>query len=227
MATHTTLILVRHAETLANVSGPHLRMSGGLTDQPLSPRGAEQARLLAGRLAADPAPAAAYASPMPRVIRTLGPWAAACGLPCRLRPGLREVDCGAVDGALVEEVKRAYPDHWAANLRQADPDFRWPGGESCREFRDRCLREVRGIVAAHPGRRALVATHAGVISQLVGFLLGECPARWERHRPGNASITELAWRPDGGGAVVRFDDRRHLTGPPAGDGQAGVRRPAG
>jgi hypothetical protein len=40
---------------------------------------------------------------------------------------------------------RAVSDEWANNSKQADPNFRWPGGESYREFRERILRTTEDI----------------------------------------------------------------------------------
>src|SRR5690606_10824863 len=114
-----------------------------------------------------------------------------------------------MDGLSIAEVKRRYPGVWAANQRQDDPDFAWPGGESYRAFRERCLAEVEAIAAAHRGEQVLVVTHTGVVSQVVGFLRGASAACWECYRPGNASITEIAWD-QRAGRLVRFDDRAHL-----------------
>ncbi len=68
---------------------------------------------------------------------------------------------------------------------------------------------MRAIVARHPGRTVAVVTHSGIISQVLGAMHGLSPAAWEPFRPGNASITEVRWD-DGGGTVLRFDDRAHL-----------------
>jgi broad specificity phosphatase PhoE len=58
-----------------------------------------------------------------------------------------------------------------------------------------------------------VVTHAGVISQLVGYLTDTSPAQWERYRTDNAALTELKWE-RGHRRVVRFNDRHYLQ--PAG-----------
>jgi broad specificity phosphatase PhoE len=48
-------------------------------------------------------------------------------------------------------------------------------------------------------------THAGVISQIVGYIEGENPARWESFRPRNATTTQVEWR-EGNLRLARFDD---------------------
>lgn len=203
-----TLLLVRHGLTAANADGG-ARLSGW-TDVPLSATGVEQARRLARRLAAEPPAAALWSSPLARARVTAeiiaGPLLPRLGV----HPGLREIHCGEVDGLPAEEVRRDLPELWAANQRQDDEGFRWPGGESYRELRQRCLAALGAIAAGHPGERVLVVTHAGVISQILGAIQGTSAARWEDHRPGNASLTEIEWA-EGRGRVLRFDDRSHLA----------------
>jgi broad specificity phosphatase PhoE len=123
--------------------------------------------------------------------------------------GLQEIDCGVLDGMRLEHVKRSYPDLWQANQLQSDDNFRWPGGESYRDFRFRCLRAVRTLTRKHPRGRIALVTHAGVISQLVGFLMGASPALWECYRVGNTALTEMDWERSGA-RLVRFGDQDHL-----------------
>jgi alpha-ribazole phosphatase/probable phosphoglycerate mutase len=119
--------------------------------------------------------------------------------------------CGELDGLLASEAQQRYPAIWEANRRQDDENLRWPGGESYREFRQRCLTGLRRIVQTHPGERIVAVTHAGVISQILGAIHGFHSAQWEPFRPGNASLTEIEWGIDGG-TLLRFDDRTHLAG---------------
>lgn len=182
----------------------------GATDLPLTELGRHEAELVAGRLADEHAAEAIYTSPLTRARDTAEAIGRRRRAHLELREDLREIDCGIVDGLPIDEVAARYPDAWQRNLRQDDPSFRWPEGESYEELRARCLRAARAIAAAHGKARVIVVTHAGVISQLLGFVDGESPARWERFRPSNASITEIDWREDQC-VVARFDDRQHLT----------------
>jgi broad specificity phosphatase PhoE len=127
-----------------------------------------------------------------------------------LDPDLREIGCGAADGRSVHEVRASYPEHWGRNERQDDDDFRWPGGESYREFRERCLRAVRRIAARHPGACVAVFTHTGVVTQLIGAIRGFPAARWSAYRPKNGSITVIDW--DGpAGRLVSFDECSYVA----------------
>ena len=122
---------------------------------------------------------------------------------------LREINCGRLEGMPLSEVQRSHPFHWRTNLRQVDDGFRWPGGESYREFRRRVVSAMNSIAAQHGGERVIVVTHAGVISQIVGALSGVRAACWEAFRPRNASLTIVEWL-DGRGRVRSFDDHDHL-----------------
>ncbi|HEX9982484.1 MAG TPA: histidine phosphatase family protein [Thermoanaerobaculia bacterium] len=199
----TTLLLLRHAHTEANEYGSTPRMAGWC-DTPVSNRGEAQLDALR-RVSLGPLAPLVYSSTAPRAIRT----AAAAARGRRIVPlrSLREISCGEVEGWLITEVARRYPDSWRRNLAQDDPDFGWPGGESYRRFRERVLGGLRGIAARHRGTRVLVATHAGAIAQVVGHAEGVSPARWECYRPANCSVTTIEVEDDGTIRVLDFDRR--------------------
>lgn len=203
MTTTTTFLLLRHAHTDANEHGSTPRMAGWV-DIPVSDRGEAQLRTLAD-VSFEGLSSIVYSSTSPRAIRTA---AAAAGgrtvIPLR---ALREISCGDVDGWLIRDVERRYPELWRRNLAQDDPGFGWPGGESYDRFRRRVLRVLRGIARRHPGERVLVATHAGVIAQAVGQARGVSAAAWEKHRPANCSVTTIEWDEDDTVRLVEFDFR--------------------
>ena len=205
--TATRLVLIRHARRHDDSSPDDPRLIGR-TDAPLSEEGEEQARRLADRLARESVDAV-YSSPLQRAMRTAAPIADASRLPVETDPGLAEIDCGQADGLLASEARRRFPSVWDATFSARCADLRWPGGESYAEFRRRCLGSLSRIAEELAGRRVIAVTHAGVISQVVGWMSGEGPERWDRHRPGEASLTEVVW--DGAASrLVVFDDRRHL-----------------
>lgn len=182
----------------------------GWTDFPLSDTGRQQASLLAVRLRTEGvAFDALYSSPLQRAADTARAIAHRCRRPLELADSLREIGCGCVDGMPIPDVQRQFPEYWRENLAQSDENFRWPGGESYRELRDRCIRSMSAIALDHPQQLVAVVTHAGVISQVIGYLHGLNPARWECYRPGNCSLSEIEWRGESG-QLLRFDDRAHL-----------------
>lgn len=201
----TTLVLVRHAHTNANEHGT-TPMMAGWAEIPISTFGERQLEILPGRFPIDAAPVV-YSSTSSRARRTAE--AVAGGRRVVPLRSLREISCGIVDGLEVSEVQRRYPELWQANAAQNDPRFAWPEGESYDRFRRRVLRTLAAIAARHRGERVVVVTHAGVISQIVGYVRGENPARWEEARPGNCSVSLIEWSASGP-RVVKFDDRSHL-----------------
>ena len=202
----TRLILVRHAHSSANTGDSSAPLCGW-SDVPLTARGWSQVFHLGQRFRESAPPAAVYSSSLRRAWNTadpLGPIEAGRVSRC---PGLREISCGLLDGMPLTEVQLRFPDLWRANLRQDDMNFRWPGGESYLGFRRRCLTTVNGLAARHRGATIVLVTHAGVISQIMGYLHNANPAEWERFRPGNTGVTEIHWESRD---VVVFDDRSHL-----------------
>lgn len=208
----TTLLLVRHAHTDANALDQSPRMAGW-TDFPLSESGEEQLASLA-RVQFDDAAETMYCSTLDRARRTAEVIAHGKKIvPVR---ALREICCGDVDGWTLADVQRAHVELWRRNLEQNDDDFRWPGGESYRELRQRVLRAIRGIASRHPDERVVVVTHTGVIAQLIGYATGVRPAVWEKWRPGNGSVTTVEWDGDGAARLIDFDCRVHLARPHGG-----------
>lgn len=196
------LLFVRHGHR-AGDADDHLVMVGQ-TDLPLSPEGVRQAEALGRALAAEPL-AAAYTSPLRRTVDTAHRVLAGRPVPLIACRGLLEIACGTADGLEVEVVQQLFPDEWAANERQDDDDFRWPGGESYAELRRRVLAACDAIAARHPAATALLVSHAGVVNQVIGHLRGEPAACWSRFRPGNCTVTEVLWA-RGAGELVRYDD---------------------
>jgi broad specificity phosphatase PhoE len=199
----TQFMLVRHGHTAGNARSGDAPLSGW-TDHALSDLGHEQARCLGSWLARQAGQAPIYASSSRRALDT-----ARLAIPARagaivVWDDLREIGCGQVDGLPVSRVKEAHPDLWARNERQDDEDFRWPGGESYREFRARCLGAMDTISRTHPHGLVLVFTHAGFISQVVGALAGTSAAAWGRFRPQNCSVTDVLWF-EGRGDLRSFD----------------------
>jgi probable phosphoglycerate mutase len=190
MSSEATVLLVRHGHTSSNDAGLHVPMSGW-TDIALSPQGIEDACRVARYVATQARAAVVYTSPLRRAWSTAAIIRQACAVPLRVAEDLREINCGEADGLPLEEVQRRYAEHWRKNLEQRDPEFRWPGGERLRELRQRAVMVVKNTASAHPGEQVVAVTHAGVISQVMGFIHGASPAAWECFRPRNGSVTKL------------------------------------
>jgi broad specificity phosphatase PhoE len=165
----------------------------GWFDVPLSAEGLQAAARAADAIARTVRPDVLFTSPLRRAVQTANAVQQRWAVSVRVEPGLREIYCGELEGATLRRVQRDYAREWASNLRQADPDFRWPGGETYRQFRERAMAALAGIARASEGRRALVVTHAGVISQLMGVIHGLSAAHWAQYRPRNCTLTRVEW----------------------------------
>jgi broad specificity phosphatase PhoE len=206
----TRFLLVRHAPPDPGWE-PEGRLCGWY-DPPLDARGVQVAERLAARLRGGEA-AALYASPLRRAWQTAEPIAAALRLEIKVVDDLREICCGELDGMPLAEVRDQYPDHWARNQLQTDPWFRWPGGESYAEFRERVHGSLDRIARRHPDATVIVVAHAGVVTQVLGMLHGWSPARWDRRRPVHTGVTRVEWTRSG--PCSAFSDRPTPEGPPA------------
>jgi broad specificity phosphatase PhoE len=197
----TTLVLVRHGETPANLE----RVWHGSTDTPLSERGRAQARHVAERLAAsEPRPSFLYTSPLQRAVHTAREIGGVLGLAPQVDAELSEYALGSWEGRSYRELLER-EDFWGRIAR--DPDFAPEGGESVRQVAERFARAVRRIAAGHAGARGVVVSHGGAMALGLGWLLDARHASWKRVMR-NCAVTELVFDPQP--HLACFDDASHL-----------------
>jgi broad specificity phosphatase PhoE len=124
----TMVTWARHGENLANVTRT---LSFRVYDESLTERGCQQARDLAARLAAGPAPDRIVCSPLRRAAETAAIVAEALGTAdVTADENLREVNVGSLDGrndARSWDTYNTVLDAW----RHGDYAARFPGGEDC------------------------------------------------------------------------------------------------
>jgi broad specificity phosphatase PhoE len=198
------LLLVRHGETAWNAE----QRWQGHHEEPLSPKGRDQAQALAARMARE-APAALYSSDLTRARQTAEEIARAAGMEPHYDARWREVDVGEWLGLDPSEVEARYPEGYARWLAGGTG---WREGESYPEMAERALAAAREIVAAHEGAAAPIVcvTHGGVIRSLVMHVLGMQPAARRLLATGpTATVTAIdatapTWR------LGSFNDSGHL-----------------
>lgn len=200
----TRLLLIRHAHV---DTGPPPGRLCGWYDLPLSPKGRAQLQRLGDCPFVREPPEALYSSTLTRAREVSGLLAEVWRLQDQPIDALREIHCGRLDGMSIEDIAREYPELWARNRAQLDDDFRWPEGESYREFRHRVLTALTGVASRHPGQRVAVITHAGVVAQVLGALKGRPPAVWEHDRPEPLTVTEVTWSDGVPASVLKFGVR--------------------
>lgn len=215
----TRLVLVRHGESI----GQEQRFVAGHDGcRGLSDRGRAQVTALRDRLAKTRElgeDVVLYASIMPRAVETARILAPVLGAAeVRQDCDLCEFHPGEGDGLTWEEFDARYPrppdSPWDGDYRRV------PGGDTWNEMAVRVGKGIDGLISRHVGRTIVVASHGGVIVQvLLRFLdLAPGPVRRAWFNPGNTSLTELrrAVNPFENGSLdwelVRFNDVAHLAG---------------
>lgn len=154
------MLLVRHPETTANVSG---RFVGrGATEF------TEEGRRQLARVPAKVVPFkpdAVWVSPLERAFVLGQRIAEATGLPFTTDDRLVELDFGAAEGLTYEEVRAAGIEFDYRNLDKPVA----PGGESRRHIEERAANFCAELVAQHG--RHVVVTHGGVFRASLIHLL--------------------------------------------------------
>jgi broad specificity phosphatase PhoE len=196
------LTLIRHGLTAWNVEGRFQ----GQTDVPLSDAGRDQARALAGYVAAFPGVDVVVASSLARAHET-----ARIAFPevePVLEDRLRELDFGVYEGRTLAQ-NQADPS-WATWI--ADPfDRAAPGGESYRALRDRATAWLADARRAYPDAHVVAVAHSGTIQMLLADLLGVERPRWrKRVYLRHTSVSHVLFRGDDA-VVERVNDTRHLV----------------
>lgn len=147
---------------------------------------------------------AVYVSPALRARQTAEPLLAALGLPAVAAPGIAEFDTADTSYVPVEELRAAGDPRWellrSGNLYSAGVD---PAA-----FRARVVDAVEAVVAAHPGGRAVLVSHAGTINAYAGHVLGQARALW--FAPAYRSLTRIACARDGRRGVVSLNETGHV-----------------
>jgi len=191
----TEVLLVRHAdaEHPASSATPDPAL-----DMPLCARGHLQARALGERLAHRSLDAV-YTSPLRRARETADAIVQRTALPLTEDARLREIELGNTSVFSLHEL---------AEIAIARGGWsHLPGAEDAQAVRSRITASIDDVVAAHPGGRVAVVSHAGTINAYISCLL---QLRHEFFFPaGNTSISIVrAYAQER--LVVTLNDIAHL-----------------
>ncbi len=186
----TLVLLVRHAVTPTT----GVKLPGRAPGLHLSDEGRRQADAAAARVGKLPKVAAVYASPLERARETALPIARTRGLAVRIERDLAELDIGDWTGLSLKRASRK--PEWAIVQRHPS-GFRFPGGESFPEMQTRMTAALARLVARHPGEVIAAVSHADPIKAAVAHALGTPLDLFQRIFIAPASITAVAYRPEG------------------------------
>jgi probable phosphomutase (TIGR03848 family) len=182
----TNLLFVRHGST--PTTGKVL--PGRARGLELSPEGRAQADTVAQRLRAVAPVDAVYSSPLERCKQTAAPIALQFDARVGIRKGFIECDVGEWTGASLTSL--ANLPEWKA-MHAHPAGFRFPEGESFLEMQARVANAVADIVAAHPGQRVVVVTHADIVKLAIVSALGMALDALHRMTISPCSVTAVAY----------------------------------
>lgn len=165
----TTIILVRHGETVDNAR----QIMQGQTQGELNDKGRDQARQVAQRLACEQLDAV-VASDLRRAIQTAEIIATLHGMTVQKTPLLRERDWGGFTGRFIPELKGEV---WPEDI------------ESEEALLERARQFLIYITATYPGKRVVAVGH-GIINKAILAVYAQCPMR-EVQRMLNAEVRVL------------------------------------
>ncbi len=175
----STLWIVRHGESVANVASREAEAAGALKvplltrdmDTPLSPNGERQAETLGLWLAkSDIRPSIILASPYRRTRQTTDSICAS--MSAEQQPlvyydeRLRERERGVYDGLTKKGVEAAMPEQATARAFLGKFYHRAPGGESWCDVVQRLRPVVDRILIQHAGERVMIVAHEVVVYSL-------------------------------------------------------------
>lgn len=202
----TTILLVRHGESMPFVDGEPFALVGGHADPALYSEGEKQALRLAERLADEPI-AAIYVTPLQRTAQTAAPLAQRTGLKPRVEPELREVNLGEWEnGGLRKAVREGHP-----LLERLFTEQRWdviPGAEPGDAVGARVREGIGRIAAAHPDELVVAVVHGGIVGNVLAQATGATQLAFSG--ADNGSISEIVVIGDRW-VVRRFNDTAHLV----------------
>jgi broad specificity phosphatase PhoE len=203
----TTLYLVRHGATAANLARP-ARLQGR-KDTPLADLGVRQAEAARDVLARGPLHHC-YTSPLCRAFRTAKIIAAPHGLrPVRIE-ALTECDVGRWEGLDWDTIQSQDPH--AYRLFHADPGtFPYPDGESFGQVHERAAPAIDALLRRHAGQALLVVAHHVVNRTYLAGLLGLSPGEARRVTLDNGGISVVI-RDCDGTQVRTLNAAFHLAG---------------
>jgi len=159
----TELVLVRHGATELNLSGRYC----GRLDPPLAEPGRAAVRKTARQLAGF-LPERVYCSPALRAKETAA--IIAPDVPAVELPALREMDFGAFEGLVADEIERRMPEVWQAYMTDW-LHFTFPQGDSVQEYLAGAANIIRAIIDEALDGGVLIVSHKGFIMAALSALL--------------------------------------------------------
>lgn len=201
----TKVILIRHGQTSWNQSR---RLQGGNKDTVLDKEGERQCLCLVERLKKENIEAV-YSSPLSRAMGTAQWIADDHNLDVIEEPALREMNCGALEGAEIAEIGSRLQ-KLIEGGNEDELLFKNCGGESCAQLQNRAWSAILEKVERHRDNTIVVISHYFVLASILCAAIGIPATQLGRFRMGGTSISIVSF--DAYGPFLSlFNDRGHLT----------------
>lgn len=186
----TVLWLVRHGQTDWNLTG---RWQGQTSDAPgLNDMGRTQA-LSACDQWTDVSFSAIYSSDLLRARQTAELIAKSLDLTVTLEPRLREMNLGAWEGMLSDEIEAQYPQELAE--RAQNPfQARAPQGESPAEVAERVIAAVNETAIKYQNKSVLIVAHGISLAVIICRAQGIPLDKVYEYLPENAKPYRVKWK---------------------------------
>ena len=169
MSEPTTLLLVRHGTTDANVRVPYILQGSGM-DLPLNDNGQRQAEQVAEFLASFPIQRV-YASPLLRAVQTAESISVRHSLHVQTVSEIVECNVGVWEGKNWDTIAGEHPKEYVEFHR--DPGINpYLGGESYADVLRRALPAVTRLLEQHAGQTIVVVAHNIVNRVILAEWLG-------------------------------------------------------
>ena len=182
----TTVVLIRHARSVANAEG----VLAGRSDTPLDDTGRDQAAALGQRLADVPLDLV-ISSPQPRAQQTaalvVGDRAAVT-----IDEHFAECDYGDWSGASLSEL--ATEPSWEI-VQWLPSAAQFPAGETMAQMSHRATHRVQQLVKEYPDDIIWIVTHGDIIKAVVADALGVHLDHFQRIVIDTASVSVIHYTP--------------------------------
>lgn len=190
-----TLILVRHGESITNLS----KVFTGQINAPLTETGRKQAEKMARYLDSYPIDKI-YVSSLQRAVDTASEIALRQKCPMEHRDDFREINAGLWQGLTFEEIANRYPTSykvWREDIGGAHPE----GGESVAQLYSRVSKAFSHIVQNCAEKTVCIVAHAIPIRMIESYICAQTPA----------AAKDIPWVPNASVTVYTYDGSYRLV----------------
>ena len=201
----TTVLLVRHGESVGNVLGVFTGHKG----YPLTENGHNQAELTAKYIRKTYAVDAVYSSDLPRAFQTAEHIACAFALPVVTDCRFREIMAAEWENKPFSELGNLFPEDYAVWVNDT-ANARCTGGESVRDVAERAVQGIKAVATAHIGQCVVITAHATPIRASLWKISGVPAEDFQKTNFGcNCAVSELEYD-NGEFRIVNVNYTDHL-----------------